>query len=95
MRATSLDLLEKRRRAVDRLRRAGSRSLGCAASAAAISAAPSSTPNRVVQDFSGTVDAVVDQNPRVEARDAIDRLIQAAGGRPQPNLPPIRIQAIF
>ena len=43
----------------------------------------------------GTVDAVIDQNPRVEARDAIDWLIQAAAGRPQPNLPPIRIQAVF
>jgi LacI family transcriptional regulator len=45
--------------------------------------------------LSGTVDAVIDQNPRVEARDAIDWLIQAAAGRPQPNLPPIRIQAVF
>jgi LacI family transcriptional regulator len=45
--------------------------------------------------LSGTVDAVIDQNPRVEARDAIDRLIEAAAGRPQPNLPPIRTQAVF
>jgi LacI family transcriptional regulator len=45
--------------------------------------------------LSGTVDAVIDQNPRVEARDAIDWLIQAASGRPQPDLPPIRIQAVF
>jgi len=44
---------------------------------------------------SGTVDAVIDQNPRVEARDAVDRLIEAAAGRPQPNLPPIRTQAVF
>ena len=45
--------------------------------------------------LSGTVDAVIDQNPRVEARDAIDRLVSAAMGNPPPNLPPIRIQAIF
>ena len=43
----------------------------------------------------GTVDAVIDQNPRVEARDAIDRLVAVARGAPPPALPPIRIQAIF
>ena len=43
----------------------------------------------------GTVDAVIDQNPRVEARDALDRLVAAARGTPVPALPPIRIQAIF
>ncbi len=43
----------------------------------------------------GTVDAVIDQNPRVEARDAVDWLVQAARGGPSPALPPIRIQAIF
>ncbi len=43
----------------------------------------------------GTVDAVIDQNPRVEARDAIDWLIHAAQHRPAPALPPIRIQAVF
>ena len=43
----------------------------------------------------GTVDAVIDQNPRVEARDSIEWLIHAARGRPAPTLPPIRIQAIF
>jgi len=45
--------------------------------------------------LSGTMDAVIDQNPRVEARDAIDRLLAAARGEDQPNLPQIRIQAIF
>lgn len=45
--------------------------------------------------LSGTVDAVIDQNPRVEARDALDWLIEAAAGRPHPNLPAIRIQAVF
>ena len=45
--------------------------------------------------LSGTLDVALDQNPRVEARDAIDRLIAAAEGRPQPELAPIRIQAIF
>jgi len=43
----------------------------------------------------GTVDAVIDQNPRVEARDAVDRLVAAARGTSPPSLPPIRIQAIF
>ena len=43
----------------------------------------------------GTVDAVIDQNPRVEARDAVEWLVHAAHGRPAPTLPPIRIQAIF
>jgi LacI family transcriptional regulator len=45
--------------------------------------------------LSGTVDVVIDQNPRVEARDAIDWLLRAAAGQRNPNLPPIRIQAIF
>ena len=45
--------------------------------------------------LSGTLDAAIDQNPRVEAREAVEWLIQAAGGQAQPNLPPIRIQAIF
>jgi LacI family transcriptional regulator len=45
--------------------------------------------------LSGTVDAVIDQNPRVEARDAIDWLIHAAQDKPPANLPPIRIQAVF
>jgi LacI family transcriptional regulator len=43
----------------------------------------------------GTVDAVIDQNPRIEARDAIECLIHAAQGHQAPALPPIRIQAIF
>ncbi|WP_309085493.1 LacI family DNA-binding transcriptional regulator [Chelativorans sp.] len=41
------------------------------------------------------MDAVIDQNPRVEARDAIELLAHAARGEPQPNLPPIRIQVVF
>jgi LacI family transcriptional regulator len=43
----------------------------------------------------GTVDAVIDQNPRIEARDAVECLVHAARGRPAPSLAPIRIQAIF
>ncbi|MEP0323675.1 LacI family DNA-binding transcriptional regulator [Bauldia litoralis] len=43
----------------------------------------------------GIVDAVIDQNPRIEARDAVDWLTQAARGRPEPTLPPIRTQVIF
>ena len=34
--------------------------------------------------LSGTMDAVIDQNPRVEAREAIDRLLRAARGEPSP-----------
>jgi LacI family transcriptional regulator len=45
--------------------------------------------------LAGIVDAVIDQNPRVEARDAVDWLLHAAEGRSDPNLPPIRIQAVF
>ena len=45
--------------------------------------------------LSGTLDVAIDQNPRVEVRDAVDRLIAAAEGRPPPDLAPIRIQAIF
>lgn len=41
------------------------------------------------------MDVVIDQNPRVEARDAIDWLSHAARSEPHPNLPPIRVQAIF
>ncbi|WP_421724807.1 LacI family DNA-binding transcriptional regulator [Bauldia sp.] len=44
---------------------------------------------------SGTVDAVIDQNPRVEARDAIDHLIRAARKLPPADLVPIRTQAVF
>lgn len=45
--------------------------------------------------LSGTIDAVIDQNPRVEAREAIDRLLRAAHGQAAPDLVPIRIHAIF
>ncbi|MCB1489726.1 MAG: LacI family DNA-binding transcriptional regulator [Bauldia sp.] len=45
--------------------------------------------------IAGVVDAVIDQNPRVEARDAVDWLIHAARGKPAPAYAPIRIQAIF
>jgi LacI family transcriptional regulator len=45
--------------------------------------------------LSGTMDAVIDQNPRVEVRDALDCLVAAAAGAPPPALHPIRIQAIF
>jgi LacI family transcriptional regulator len=44
---------------------------------------------------SGTMDAVIDQNPRVEARDAVDRLVQALRKQSRPPLPAVRIQAIF
>jgi LacI family transcriptional regulator len=45
--------------------------------------------------LSGTMDAAIDQNPRVEAREAIDRLLRAARGEPGPDPAPIRIHAIF
>lgn len=41
------------------------------------------------------MDVVIDQNPRVEGRDAIDLLTHAATGKRLPDLPPIRVQAIF
>ena len=45
--------------------------------------------------LAGTMDAVIDQNPRVEAHEAIDRLLRAARGEPDPDPAPIRIHAIF
>ena len=45
--------------------------------------------------LSGTMDAVIDQNPRVEAREAIDRLLRAALAAGDPMPVPVRIQAIF
>ena len=45
--------------------------------------------------LSGTMDAAIDQNPRVEAREAIDRLLRAAHGLPGLEPAPIRIHAIF
>lgn len=44
---------------------------------------------------SGTMDAAIDQNPRVEAREAIDRLLRAARGSLDPHPVPVRIHAIF
>lgn len=45
--------------------------------------------------LSGTMDAVIDQNPRVEAREAVDRLLRAARGERPTDAIPIRIHAIF
>lgn len=45
--------------------------------------------------LSGTMDAVIDQNPRVEAREAIDQLARAVRGDSLKNYLPIRVQAIF
>lgn len=44
--------------------------------------------------LSGTMDAVIDQNPRVEAREAIGLLASAIRGRPFEDHPP-RLQVIF
>lgn len=45
--------------------------------------------------LSGTMDAVIDQNPRVEAREAIDQLARRARAGASPGDIAIRIQAIF
>ena len=42
----------------------------------------------------GTLDAVIDQNPRVEAREALNILSQSVRGLPFEHHPP-RLQAIF
>ncbi|MCC6204123.1 MAG: substrate-binding domain-containing protein, partial [Hyphomicrobiales bacterium] len=42
----------------------------------------------------GTLDAVIDQNPRVEAREALNILTQSVRGLPFDPHPP-RLQAIF
>lgn len=45
--------------------------------------------------LSGTMDAVLDQNPRAEALKAVDQLIRATRGESGLNGTPIRIEAIF
>ena len=45
--------------------------------------------------LSGVMDAVIDQNPRVEAREAVDRLLHAARNETTFRGPTVRIQAIF
>ncbi len=45
--------------------------------------------------LSGTMDAVIDQNPRVEAREAVDRLRRAVQGDERPFGPSVRIQTVF
>ncbi|MDB5661285.1 MAG: ABC-type sugar transport system, periplasmic component, partial [Cypionkella sp.] len=42
----------------------------------------------------GTVDAVIDQNPRVEAREALNLLTAAARGLPYSYIPP-RLQLVL
>lgn len=43
----------------------------------------------------GTMDAAIDQHPRVEAREAIERLRRAALGGGDPHPVPVRVHAIF
>ncbi|HEX3982676.1 MAG TPA: LacI family DNA-binding transcriptional regulator [Acidisoma sp.] len=43
----------------------------------------------------GTIDALIDQNPRVEAREAIDLLVRAARGIERPVARPMRVHPIF
>ena len=45
--------------------------------------------------LSGVMDAVIDQNPRVEAREAVDQLIRAARGQPSTPSITVRTHAIF
>jgi LacI family transcriptional regulator len=45
--------------------------------------------------LSGTMDAAIDQNPRVEVREAIARLMAAAGGDGQFTSYMVRMQAVF
>ncbi|WP_102958575.1 LacI family DNA-binding transcriptional regulator [Mangrovicella endophytica] len=45
--------------------------------------------------LSGTMDVAIDQNPRVEAREAIDRLLGAAKGQRQFTSFLVRMQAVF
>ena len=43
----------------------------------------------------GTIDAVIDQNPRIEAREAIDRLRRLALGQDIRGVVGLRTQVIF
>jgi LacI family transcriptional regulator len=45
--------------------------------------------------LSGTMDAVIDQNPYVEAREAVEHLLLASRDSQRPEPVPIRIHAIF
>jgi LacI family transcriptional regulator len=45
--------------------------------------------------LAGTMDAVIDQNPRALAREAVDCLLRAARGDPDLGTVPVRISAIF
>ena len=45
--------------------------------------------------LSGTMDAVIDQNPEVEAREAVEHLLLASRRTQRPDPVPIRIHAIF
>jgi LacI family transcriptional regulator len=45
--------------------------------------------------MTGTIDALIDQNPRVEAREAIDLLLQASRGGTRLDGRPMRVHAIF
>lgn len=43
----------------------------------------------------GVIDAVIDQNARVEARDSIDRLVRAVRGEGEISQSTVRIQSVF
>lgn len=52
------------------------------------------TPHNRACLLDGTIDAIIDQNPRVEAREAINILIESVKGRPYEYHPP-RLHIIF
>lgn len=52
------------------------------------------TPHNRARLLDGTIDAVIDQNPRVEAREALNILIESVNGRRYEYHPP-RLQIIF
>ena len=52
------------------------------------------TPNNRARLLDGTVDAVIDQNPRVEAREALNILSHSISNQPYEYHPP-RLQVIF
>ena len=45
--------------------------------------------------LNGVMDVAIDQNARVEAREAVDRLVGAVQGDPEISTATIRIQSVF
>ena len=53
------------------------------------------TDNTRAYLLDGVMDAVIDQNARVEARDSIDRLVRAIRGETELSHATVRIQSVF